>query len=103
MTGFPAEYEFPSIDPLLYGNDVGVFDKGQLHGEVIFKNITCEGYRKARIVAVRARHFGNNNFKLEINLRTPELFVQGSCEAQGTLGRFRMGGKGTKISCVQST
>ncbi|EFN86135.1 hypothetical protein EAI_13607 [Harpegnathos saltator] len=55
--------------------------------------MTATGLRKTRFLAIRPQ-FSDDAFRLEADLYMPELFCEGTCEAQGNIGGFRMGGKG---------
>ncbi|XP_032686182.1 uncharacterized protein LOC116850968 [Odontomachus brunneus] len=93
VKGLPAEFEFPPMDPFFYKDARGVIDSGEIHAEIIMSNITIEGLKDLRVVAV-SPHFSNDSFRLIVNAYIPKIFVDGICKAKGTLGGFRMGGEG---------
>ncbi|XP_014467252.1 PREDICTED: uncharacterized protein LOC106740578 isoform X2 [Dinoponera quadriceps] len=92
VAGLPAEFEFPPIDPFIYESDKYVFDNGGLHGEVTISNLTAEGLRLIRFVAIRT-HFDDDIFRLAIDIRIPKIVTYGDCAAYGVFSGFRMGGK----------
>lgn len=51
-------------------------------------------------MAVRS-HFSNDFFRLVLHIHISKIFADGSCDASGTLGGFRMGGRGMKINPAQ--
>lgn len=85
------------MDPLSYEHGNFVFDRGEVHGNVNMKNLIAEGLKITGFSNVKT-HFLDDVFRLEIDARVPRLFIDGDCEAEGRIGGFRMGGKGTKIN-----
>jgi len=93
VKGLP-EFDFPSLDPLSYEHGKFVFDRGEVHGTVIITNAIIKGLTKTNFPAVRT-HFLDDVFRLEIDTRIPRLLGEGDCEAEGRVGGFKMGGKGS--------
>ncbi|XP_014485178.1 PREDICTED: uncharacterized protein LOC106749841 [Dinoponera quadriceps] len=93
VKGLPAEFDFPPLDPSFYEYQHMVLDRGDLHAEVTASNVTIEGFEATHFVAVRP-HYTDDIFRLEIDVRIPRLFIDGICEAHGSIGSFRMSGKG---------
>jgi len=92
LTGLP-EFDLPSLDPIIYEFGKLVFDIDAIHGKIKISNFTCEGLAKTRFAAVKA-YFLDNDFRLEIDVQIPKITGCGECDAVGTLGGFRIGGKG---------
>lgn len=97
LIGLP-EFDFPSLDPLVYEDGRVVFNSGEIRGEVIFSNVTAIGLSKARFSDVRT-HFLNDVFRLEIDVQMPKLYGEGYVELDGTINLFRVTGKGTILNC----
>ncbi|XP_029173972.1 uncharacterized protein LOC114942716 [Nylanderia fulva] len=93
IKGLP-EFDFPPLDPLSYKHGTFDFDRGEVHGKITIKNAIAYGLKNAKFAAVRA-HFLDDIFRLEIDTQVPKLFLEGDCEAEGRIGGFKMGGKGS--------
>ncbi|XP_012215636.1 uncharacterized protein [Linepithema humile] len=92
VKGLP-EFDFPPLDPITYEFGEATFDVGMVHGDIKISNFTSKGLAKTRFIGVRT-HFLNNNFRLEIDVQIPKIAGTGKCDAVGTIGGIRMGGKG---------
>ncbi|XP_032687352.1 uncharacterized protein LOC116851551 [Odontomachus brunneus] len=102
VKGLPAEFEFPPLDPFFYNYERVVVDSGEIHAEVIVSNITVEGLKDLRVVAVKP-HFSNDSFRLVFNTYIPKLLVEGVIKAKGAIGGFRMGGEGYFNMSIEDT
>lgn len=93
--GLP-QFDFPSLDPLIYEFGSGKFDSGIIHGAINVSNFNIEGFAKTHFLNARS-HFFDDIFHLEIDIQIPKITGFGECDARGNLGGFRMGGKGKTI------
>ncbi|XP_039311060.1 uncharacterized protein LOC120359001 [Solenopsis invicta] len=84
VAGMP-EFDFPSLDPLYYKYGKVVYNSDLIHANVIGSNITVFGFSKTHVFDIRT-HFFNDNFRLEIDVISPKLFIEGIMNMNGTLG-----------------
>ncbi|XP_071560684.1 uncharacterized protein [Temnothorax nylanderi] len=92
IRGLP-EYDFPSLDPVLYENGKLLVTADELHGELTASNITAIGLAKTRFFDVRT-HFLDDVFRLELDTQVPKLFVKGAVKMDGAVNVFRVLGNG---------
>ncbi|XP_036141536.1 uncharacterized protein LOC105834948 [Monomorium pharaonis] len=92
LTGIP-EFEFPSLDPLLYEHGNAAFNSGEINANIFLLNTSGFGLSKAQFFDVRT-HFLNDVFRLEIDGFVPELVLKGSVKLNGTLSVFRVASEG---------
>ncbi|XP_020278637.1 uncharacterized protein LOC109852160 [Pseudomyrmex gracilis] len=92
LKGLP-EFDFPSLDPLVYTHGTATFETGEIRGEVTLSNTTAKGLKENRFTNARANLL-DNIFRLELDFVVPRILLEGYVTAQGSLGAFRMNGKG---------
>lgn len=94
MTGLPAEFDFPPLDPFFYEYQKGEFKTSEVYGEIIASNFTLYGLADMRFEAVRA-YFSDDTFFLQIDFHVPtSIEAQGTCEGHGTYIGLQMNIKG---------
>lgn len=86
------------MDPLDYTEGTGKFVRGEVRGEVTISNSTVKGLKQNSFTNARA-NLVNNIFRLELDYVVPHLLLEGYVTAQGSLGPFRMSGKGVSM-CI---
>ncbi|XP_012524689.1 uncharacterized protein LOC105830084 [Monomorium pharaonis] len=92
VAGIP-EFDFPSLDPLVYKYGKIIINSGEIHGEVILSNISAVGMSETRFSDIRT-HFLDDVFRLEIDTFIPKLFIEGVVKMDGGLSTFRINGQG---------
>ncbi|XP_050463231.1 uncharacterized protein LOC126857635 isoform X1 [Cataglyphis hispanica] len=92
VEGLP-EINFPPLDPFFYDYSKAVFNRGQIYGEINVFNITITGIRKTHFLVIRP-YIYDDKYRFEIDVEVPRLVIDGDCNAIGSLGGIRMGGKG---------
>lgn len=92
IVGLP-EFDMPPLDPYVMDFLDTSYDGGEVKGRVQVKNAKTYGMSKARFLSVRPRH-EPGRFTLEVDLEFPKLLVEGYYKAEGSMGTFKIGGKG---------
>ena len=100
ISGLP-EFSFPPLDPHVTDVQESIYDAGDIRGRVQVKNVKTYGLAKARFMSVKP-HISENRFGLEIDVALPKMFVEGFYKAEGSLGAFKMGGKGEIQNTIQA-
>ncbi|XP_076238390.1 circadian clock-controlled protein daywake [Calliopsis andreniformis] len=92
VQGIP-ELDLPALDPFYLDQHTSEFGNGELRGKVTAKDVQTYGLAKARFLSVKPEMSGDF-FRLEIDLEIPKVLCEGDYKAEGSLGSFRVGGKG---------
>ncbi|KAL0133717.1 hypothetical protein PUN28_000991 [Cardiocondyla obscurior] len=98
VKGLP-EYDFPSLDPLVFEHATATLKLGEIRGEIIATNLTAIGLSKAHFSDVRA-HYLDDVFNLEIDVDVPWLYAEGGVNVNGSLNVFKITGKGKIINSI---
>jgi len=65
-----------------------------MHADVTVMDVNTYGLAKARFLAVRPQ-YSEDFFKLEVDVELPKMLMEGSFQAEGNMGGFKLGGEGT--------
>lgn len=68
-------------------------ESGQLRGKILVADARLYGLAKSRFLSVKPEMDGDF-FRLEIDVEIPKILIDGDYKAEGSLGTFKMGGKG---------
>lgn len=85
------------MDPLSYEYGELEFERNEIYGKVVLSNVINKGLTNVKFFSVKP-HFLDDGFRLEIDSNVPKMYIKGDCKAEGKIGGFQMGGKGTKIN-----
>ncbi|XP_011699131.1 PREDICTED: uncharacterized protein LOC105456635 [Wasmannia auropunctata] len=83
------EFDFPSLDPLVYKYGKVLLNSDEIRGELIISNVTCIGISKAHFSDVRT-HFLDDIFHLEIDVQIPKVFIKGATKINASLNIFKL-------------
>jgi len=95
LIGIP-EFNFPSLDPLIYKYGEAVFNSGDIHG-VTLSNLIVLNLSETRFYGVRT-HFLDDAFRLEIDTQIPRGFIKNVIKINGTLNIFKIENEGKLIN-----
>ena len=95
LSGVP-ELNVPILDPFYIEYQVNDYKVGEVVAKVVSKNVNMYGLADLRFYSVKPRH-EDNRFSLEIDYELPKALMEGAFKADGKIGTFKVGGKGTKI------
>lgn len=92
VKGMP-EFDLPILDPYYAERHEGAYESGEIKGHLIATDVRTYGLQNSRFLAVRPNH-EDNHFSLEVDMEIPKILIEGDYKAEGSLGSFKMGGKG---------
>lgn len=93
QTGVP-ELDMPPLDPFVFKNHTAVYESGQLRGQMTAIDVRTYGLAKANFLSVKSE-MNDDFFRLDIDVEIPKVLLEGNYIADGNLGSFKVGGKGT--------
>lgn len=89
------EFDIPPLDPFLTEYSETTYENGAVRGKVVVKNVNTYGFAKAKFLDIRPRFDEEkNHFQLEVDVELPKVFIDGDYKAEGSIGSYKMGGKG---------
>lgn len=83
----------PQLDPFVVDVANHHYEVGEVTGKISVRNSKSYGLSKARFLSVRPYN-DEDHFRLDIDYEMPKALVEGEYKAEGTIGTFRIGGKG---------
>lgn len=92
IIGLP-DFDIPSLDPFYTESYSMEHESGQLRGKMLVTDARLYGLAKSRFLSVKPEMDGDF-FRLEIDVEIPKILIDGDYKAEGSLGTFKMGGKG---------
>lgn len=104
VNGIP-ELNVPQLDPFVVDVSNNNFAVGEVTGRISVRNSKSYGLAKARFLSLRPYH-EDDHFRLDIDYEIPKVLIEGDYKAEGTIGAFRIGGKGqfnismTDVRCM---
>ncbi|XP_066598413.1 circadian clock-controlled protein daywake-like [Prorops nasuta] len=93
VKGVP-ELDVPVLDPFFVKEEETRYNSESLQGKIVAKNVRTYGLAKAKFLSVRPE-FTDDFYRLQVDVDLPKLLVEGDYKAEGQLGDFKMGGKGS--------
>ncbi|XP_053972528.1 uncharacterized protein LOC128873183 [Hylaeus volcanicus] len=92
VQGMP-DFDLPALDPYYTDVYTNEYESGQLRGKLSASDVRTYGLAKARFLSVKPE-MSDDFFRLEIDVEMPKIFIDGEYKAEGSLGAFKLGGKG---------
>ncbi|MGJ2371671.1 JHBP domain-containing protein, partial [Salmonella enterica subsp. enterica serovar Paratyphi A] len=92
VKGIP-ELEVPVLDPMVVELIENDYNAGEVLGKFVLRDVKTYGMAKTNFLAVRPYRSGNT-MNMQIDIEIPKVFVDGNYKAEGTVGPFKIGGKG---------
>ncbi|XP_039306264.1 uncharacterized protein LOC120358002 [Solenopsis invicta] len=89
--GIP-ELDFPPMDPIFIKNGSAKLNLADLHGKLIFKNMTIIGLSKMRFYNVTA-HLNGDDPRLQIYGMVPSVYIETIAKVNGGINVFRIFGE----------
>lgn len=90
----------PPLDPYYTDSHSVEHESGQLRGKMIATDVRTYGLAKARFLSVKPE-MTDDFFRLEIDVDISKILIDGDYKAEGSLGAFKVGGKGNLITIVR--
>ncbi|XP_017755795.1 PREDICTED: circadian clock-controlled protein-like [Eufriesea mexicana] len=92
VKGLP-DFDMPPLDPYYTDSHSIEHESGQLRGKIIATDVRTYGLAKARFLSVKPE-MADDFFRLEIDVDISKILIDGDYKAEGSLGAFKIGGKG---------
>ncbi|KAL0133713.1 hypothetical protein PUN28_000990 [Cardiocondyla obscurior] len=89
IKGIP-QYDVPPIDPFFLEYQKIAFNSNNIHGEIIFVNLSVTGLAKVKFLDVTPQFLDDEIFKIEIDSHVPELDMKTIVKINSSLNVFKI-------------
>lgn len=90
--GVPS-LNIPTLDPFSIDHHDYSYKNGNLRGKLTISNTKVYGLAKAHFASIQEA-FDQDNFRFEMDLSVPKMFIEGDYKVDGFFGDFQIGNKG---------
>lgn len=86
----------PPLDPLVIDYAENEWQLGEVTGKFALREVKTYGMAKTNFLAVRPRRSADR-LNMEVDLEIPRVFIEGEYKGEGSVGPYKVAGKGEFI------
>ncbi|XP_011498695.1 PREDICTED: circadian clock-controlled protein-like [Ceratosolen solmsi marchali] len=92
VKGIP-QLQLPVLDPMSMDYIESNYQAAEISGRFSLRDVKTYGLARTNFLAVRP-YFSGNTMNMEIDVEVPKAFIDGNYKADGSIGLYKIGGKG---------